>query len=197
MKPAAGFTLMEVLVALVLLTLFTLVTYRALDSVLETQRRAGAEMERWRKLATAFSWIEADLSNAVTRLDPRAPSGGEFHVRKEANGSMQFDLVRLLPEDADAGLQRVGYRCAQQNLVRLVWPEVANNVANNVAANVAAPKEFILLQGLGACAFKYMDIAGGWLPTWLPQAQQPLPRAVELNLVEAGGAAMRRVWRVQ
>ncbi len=193
MKPAAGFTLMEVLVALVLLTLFTLVTYRALDSVLETQRRASAEMERWRKLATAFSWIESDLSNAVARLDPRATSGGVFQTRKAADGSMQFDLVRLLPEDADEGLQRVGYRCAQQNLVRLVWPE-ADSV---VAKSVVAPKEFILLQGLDACAFRYMDIAGGWLPTWLALAQQPLPRAVELNLVEAGGAAVRRVWRVQ
>ena len=97
MKPAAGFTLMEVLVALVLLTLFTLVTYRALDSVLETQQRAGAEMKRWRKLATAFSRIESDLSNAVTRLDPRTTSIGAFQSRIEVDGSMQFAPGQYIP----------------------------------------------------------------------------------------------------
>lgn len=189
MKPAMGFTLMEVLVALVLLTLFTVVTYRALDSVLEAQRRAGAEMERWRELAAAFAWMESDLSNAVTRLDPREPTGGLFHGREEADGAMQFDLVRLLPEDADEGLQRVGYRCEEKALVRLVWPEVADGVAE--------PKRFGLLKGLSACAFKYMNASGHWLSAWLPQAQEPLPRAVQLDLVEAGGMAVRRVWRLQ
>ncbi len=180
---------MEVLVALVLLSLFTLVTYRALDSVMEAQKRAGAEMERWRELAAAFAWMESDLSNAVIRLDPREPTGSTFHSRDEADGATQFDLVRLLPEDADEGLQRVGYRCEEKNLVRLVWPEVADSVAE--------PKQFTLLKGLSACAFKYMNVRGQWLPAWLPQAQQPLPKAVQLDLVEAGGMAVRRVWRVQ
>jgi general secretion pathway protein J len=189
MKSACGFTLMEVLVALVLLTLFTLVTYRALDSVLETQRRAGAEMERWRGMAAAFAWVESDLANAVMSLDPRDPTGSVFHSRNESNGTTQFDLVRMLPEDADAGLQRIGYRCEANNLVRLVWPEVADNTE--------LPKEFTLLQGLSVCAFRYMNLTGEWLPTWLPQAKQPLPLAVELSLVEASGMPIRRVWRVQ
>jgi len=189
MKPSCGFTLMEVLVALVLLTLFTLVTYRALDSVLETQRQVSAEMQRWREMAAAFVWLDSDLSNAVTRLDPRKPTSNVFHTRMETDGAMQFDLVRLLPEDADAGLQKIGYRCAEKKLMRLVWPEVDNPVG--------APKEFPLLQGLTACAFRYMNLTGQWLPAWMPLAQQPLPSAVELNLIAAGGIAVRRVWRVQ
>lgn len=189
MKSVGGFTLMEVLVALVLLSLFTLVTYRALDSVLEAQRRAGAEMERWREMVATFARVESDLSNAVIRLDPREPTGSAFHSRNDSNGAMQFDLVRLLPEDDDAGLQRIGYRCEEKNLVRLVWPEVADSAVE--------PRKFTLLQGLGACAFRYMNFAGQWLPAWLPEANQPLPLAVELQLVEAGGMAVRRVWRVQ
>lgn len=189
MKSASGFTLMEVLVALVLLTIFTLVAYRSLNSVLETQRRASAEMERWRGMAAAFAWLESDLSNSVTRLDPRDPTGSVFHTRLDATGTMQFALVRLLPEDMDDGLQRIGYRCEENRLLRLVWPEVDNPAV--------APREFALLEGLSACTFRYLGNSGQWLPTWLPQASQPLPRAVELNLVEAGGIPLRRVWRVQ
>lgn len=189
MKPARGFTLMEVLVALVLLTLFTLVTYRALDAVLESQRRIGAEMARWRELAAAFAWIDADLSNAVNRWDTREPTSMTFHGATDTSGTMQFELVRLLPEDADEGLRRIGYRCEEKRLVRLVWPEVDNAAL--------APKEFALLKGLSACAFRYLDVAGQWLPNWPPPPSQPLPRAVELKLVEGDGTALRRVWRVQ
>lgn len=189
MKPAMGFTLMEVLVALVLLTLFTLVTYRALDSVLQAQQRAGAEMARWRGLAAAFVRLESDLSNAVARLDPREPAGGTFRTRNETGGAMQFELVRQLPEDMDEGVQRIGYRCEGDSLVRLIWAEAADNGQ--------APQAIPLLKDLSACSFRYMGINGEWLNAWLPQARQPLPKAVELNLVEAGGTPLRRVWRVQ
>ena len=189
MKPALGFTLMEVLVALVLLALFTLVTYRALDSVLQAQQRAVAEMERWQTLASAFAWLESDLANAVARLDPRDPAGSAFRSRNESSGATQFELVRQLPEDIDAGLQRVGYRCAQHALLRLVWTEAADDGQ--------PPRALSLLQGLGGCSFRYMGLNGEWLAAWLPQAGQLLPRAVELNLVEAGGTPVRRVWRLQ
>lgn len=180
---------MEVLVALVLLTLFILVTYRALDAVLESQRRIAAEMTRWRELAAAFAWIDSDLSNAVASGNTRERTGMAFLGATDTTGAMQFELVRLLPEDADAGLRRVGYRCETNKLVRLVWPEV-----DEVAL---APKRSALLEGLSACAFRYLDIAGQWLPAWPPPPSQPLPRAVELTLVETDGTALRRVWRVQ
>lgn len=189
MKPIMGFTLMEVLVAMVLLALFTLVTYRALDTVLQAQRRAGDEMARWRELAAAFAWMESDLSNAVVRPDPRSPTESGFRSVSEADGAMQFELVRQLPEDMDEGLQRVGYRCKQQSLIRLNWNELADTGQ--------PPAEVTLLKGLSACSFKYMGSAGEWLGVWLPQARQRLPRAVELSLVEAGGTPVRRVWRVQ
>jgi general secretion pathway protein J len=189
MKSIRGFTLMEVLVALVLMTVFTVVTYRALDAVLETQRRVSAEMERWREMAAAFAWLDADLSHAVTRVDARDPTGTAFHSRTEESGAVQFDLVRLLPEDADEGLQKLGYRCEEKKLMRLVWPEV-----DNLAS---APKAYGLLEGLRACAFRYMDSSGQWAPAWLPAAKQLLPRAVELTLVAGDGTPVRRVWRVQ
>ncbi len=188
MKAVLGFTLMEVLVALVLLTLFTVVTYRALDAVLQAQQQAGAEMTRWRELAAGFAWVESDLSNAVARLDPRESARSTFLSRVEPDGSAQFELVRQLPDDLDDGLQRVGYRCGRNSLLRLVWPEVADDGR--------PPREIPLLKDLRACSFQYMGAAGEWLGAWLPQAQQPLPRAVSLDLVEAGGVPVRRVWRV-
>jgi general secretion pathway protein J len=184
-----GFTLMEVLVALVLLTLFALVAYRALDAVLNTQRQATARMDKLNELANAFALMDADLSNATIRPNPLVPSSSGFQSLIEQDGAAQFDFVRLLPDDADQGLQRIGYQCKGETLSRLIWPDT------NSPADIA--KEFTLLGGLRACTFKYLDTKGQWLTGWLAQMGSPFPRAVELNIVEADGTPIRRVMGVQ
>ena len=189
MRNARGFTLMEVLVAMVLLSLFAVVAYRALDAVLNTQRQATAKMDNLNELAAAFELMDSDLSNTTTRFDPQDPIGSGFHTLMEQDGAEQFDLLRLLPNDADQGLQRIGYRCAGQTLSRLVWPDV-NNSADT-------PKEFTLLSGLRSCAFKYLNAGGQWLTGWQPQTGSLLPRAVELAIAEADGTPIRRVVAVQ
>ncbi len=180
---------MEVLVAMVLLSIFAVVAYRALDAVLNAQRHASKKMDRLTELATAFASMATDLANTTTRLDPLNPGGSEFHGLVEQDGAEQFDLVRLLPEDADQGLQRVGYRCVGDTLSRLVWPDI-NNVAE-------LPKETTLLSSLRSCAFKYLDAQGQWLTGWQAQTASLFPRAVELTLADADGVPIRRVLDVQ
>jgi general secretion pathway protein J len=189
MRAQRGFTLLEVLVALVLLTLFAVVSYRALNAVLTAQRRATGEMEHWHELAAAFAWMDVDLGNGVTRSDPLDPLGGGFRVQADESGDVQFDLLRRLPEDADQGLQRIGYRCTATALTRLVWPD-----ANDPAG---VPKESTLLGGLRSCAFRFLDANNQWLPGWPVRALNLMPRAVELRIAEADGTPLRRVLRVQ
>jgi general secretion pathway protein J len=189
MKSVRGFTLMEVLVAMVLLSLFAVVSYRALDAVLNTQRDAIERMNNLNELAAAFALMDRDLSNITTPSGPRDPGGNGFHTMLEQDGAGQFDLVRMLPEDADQGLQRIGYRCAGETLSRQVWPDVYN------PAN--PPNEFRLLGGLRSCAFKYLDAEGQWQNAWQAQGASLLPRAVELSITEADGVSIRRVLRVQ
>lgn len=180
---------MEVLVAMVLLSLFAVVAYRALDAVLNAQRHATARMDDLKELAAAFTVMASDLSNTTSRLDPQNPSVSDFHTLIGQDGALEFDFVRLLPEDADLGLQRTGYRCTPATLSRLVWSDV-----NNPAST---PKEFTLLSGLRSCAFKYLDAGGQWLAVWQAKTGNPFPRAVELTIAEADGTPIRRVLGVQ
>ncbi|MGO9443599.1 MAG: type II secretion system minor pseudopilin GspJ [Thiobacillaceae bacterium] len=189
MMNARGFTLMEVLVAMVLLSLFAVVAYRALDAVLSAQRHATAQMDHLNTLATAFTLMDSDLANATAGYDPQNSSSSRFYTWIEHDGSEQFDLVRQLPEDADQALQQVGYRCSGPSLSRLVWPDINNPTL--------APNEFRLLSGLRACSFQYLNAAGQWLTVWQPQPEEVLPRAAELDIVEADGTPIRRVIGVQ
>lgn len=189
MRGERGFTLMEVLVALVLLSLFAVVAYRALDAVLNIQRQAIVKMDRLNELAAAFAIIDRDLANATTRVDPKIPGDGGFRVQMRQDGAAQFDLLRLHAEDAEAGLQRTGFRCAGETLSRLVWPDVNNPFDT--------PQEATLVDGLGSCTFKYMGTGGQWLSVWQAQTGSLLPLAVELNVTESDGTPIRRVFAVQ
>jgi type II secretion system protein J len=146
-------------------------------------------MEHWRELGATFARMESDLSNTIIGFDPSSVVNGGFHTASDADGSVRFDLVRLLPEDADQGLQRIGYRCTGKALTRLVWPDV-----NNPAL---APVESTLLDGLRSCGFRYLDASGQWLPGWPPQIAFPLPRALEISVGEPDGSTLRRVLRLQ
>lgn len=189
MRGARGFTLMEVLVAMVLLSLFAVVAYRALDAVLNIQRQAIVKMDRLNELAAAFAIIDKDLTNATIRVDPRIPGDGGFRALMTQDGAARFDLLRLHPEDADNGLQRTGYRCAGETLNRLVWQDVNNPFDT--------PQESTLLDGLGSCTFKYMGTGGQWLSVWQAQTGSLPPSAVELNVTESDGTPIRRVFAVR
>jgi general secretion pathway protein J len=182
-----GFTLLEVLVALVLLALFAVTSYRALDSVLTAERHASAEMARWRQLALAFARIDGDLANAIAGVEPSRDRLRGLYAGVDALGAAYLDFDRLLPEDRDGGLQRVGYRYAAGALTR----SVAQDGPVVPGAADAAP----ILEGLSGLDLLYLDRDGLWRDAWTPTtAKEPLPRAVALNLRFEAGPPLRRVF---
>jgi general secretion pathway protein J len=184
-----GFTLLEVLVALVLLALFAVTSYRALDSVLAAERHASAEMAEWRRLALGFSRVKADLANAVTGIESR--HGWRRGLRAGVDGGAPWlEIDRLLPEDQDGGVQRVGYRYRDGTLLRQVWRE---------GTPTAEPaSEAPVLEGLAGLDLRYLDAGGAWHPDWLPETGYgALPRAVEMQFRFVAGQPLRRVFLLQ
>lgn len=185
-----GFTLLEVLVALVLLSLFAVTSYRALDSVLTAEQHAGAEMARWRQRALAFSRIQTDLGNAVTGIAPRHGWQRGLYAGQADDGSPYLDLDRLLPEDQIGGVQRVGYVYRDGTLLRRLWREGA--------PASEPPAEAPVLSGLSGISLRCMDKTGTWYPSWKPDAVRGLlPRAVEMQFRFASGEPLRRVFLLQ
>jgi type II secretion system protein J len=146
-------------------------------------------MGRLNELAAAFALMKSDLANSSVPLSPQDRAASGFLSLIGQDGAEQFSFVRLLPDDADMGRQRIGYRCGVESLSRLVWQD-ENNPAD-------LPKESTLLSGLRSCTFKYLNAGGQWLNGWQPQPGNLAPRAVELNISEADGTPIRRVMGVQ
>lgn len=183
--PARGFTLLEVLVALMLMGLLGLMAYRGLDAVLVAEAHARAEMDRWRAVQAALARVESDLASVV---EIEGASASTAMILSGNGGSLA--LTRLLPEDEMGGLRRVGYDFEAGILTRTVWPD---------AAPVGeTPVRVTLLDGLDSLGFRCLDGSGVWRAQWpMPEAQAGLPRAVEIDLTLAGGERLRRVLRLR
>ena len=181
----AGFTLIEVMVAMLLMGLLAVMSYRGLDAVLQAEAHARVELERWRAVDSAFRRIDNDLLNALGVAD----ASGRRGFRIDADGAgVAWD--RLLPADEEGGVRRVGYAFRAGSLRRLVWREAA-------PAGEAA-QETPLLDGVRAVSLRCMDARGVWQGGWPAAGQETeLPRALEWRLTLADGVELRRVMKVQ
>lgn len=186
-RNSAGFTLLEVLVALTLFSLFAMTSYRALNAVLDAEAHSLGELSRWQSLAKIYSRIEADLQDAVFVASPAGGAQAGFAAERGVAGEAAFSLSRLLPDDVEGGVQQVRYRFAARQLSRSAWsPSLPENDVQPV----------LLLEGLDQVGFRYMDAAGSWQNGWVTVAGE-LPRAVEMVFTWPDGVTLRRVFRLR
>src|SRR5258708_25170206 len=62
-----GFTLLEVLIAVAIVALISVLGYRALAALSDSETRLAAEATRWRTLDLFFARLEGDLRQAMPR----------------------------------------------------------------------------------------------------------------------------------
>ena len=77
---ARGFTLVELLTALLVLSLLALMSYRGLGAVLDAREHVKLETDKWRHVAAFFARFERDVELAARGADredrtaPRPPT---------------------------------------------------------------------------------------------------------------------------
>lgn len=193
MKRGAGFTLIEVLVALGIFALVALLGYRGLSSMIGAEAQLSTEAARWQRLERFLSEFETDIRYA-------APRGG-----RDAGGVLQPALrgVPGVKNQDDAHLsvtryhqgsglttgtpQRVGYSFAPPEVALLIWPALD-------LAQRSRPERITVLDGVREASARYMDKAGVWHGAWpAGNVSDEMPLAVELTLDMDGAGRITRL----
>ena len=193
-SPAHGFTLVELLVAMAVLALLASVSFRGLSAILEAEAHVQSETRRWNDVAIVIAQLGRDLSLAVPR--PVRGSTGEVLAavvisgpREETRG--QIVVTRLGDNDSassQSGLRRIGYRLRDGVLEYLIWPAADS-------APTAVPAVNPLLENVADLQLRALDQNGTWSVVWpAGQLANALPRAVEAQIVLAGGARISRIF---
>jgi general secretion pathway protein J len=201
----AGFTLIEMLIAIAIFGIMSAVTYRVLSTVLETRGRAADEYGRWREVARAIASLERDFEairarparDASGRLTP--PLMGQPVVPPSGEPAIAFSRAG---DPSASPPRRIGYRVHDGVLERLVWTGLDQ-------APRSVPTATGILSGVVDLAVRYRPAAGPWQAAWPPRAAtgaasshvlQPaavdaaLPAAVEVTIQLASGARIARLF---
>jgi general secretion pathway protein J len=118
MKNARGFTLLELLVAITVLSVVSVIAWRGLDTLVMTRDRLEPEVDETRALLVAFGQIERDLAQVVNPAFLGLTSS-PLNVRP-ADGAMMIELARVAVPVPDLAteVQTVYYRVVDNTLVR-------------------------------------------------------------------------------
>jgi general secretion pathway protein J len=176
-----GFTLLEIVVALAIFAVLSVMAYSGLDQVLRARDATDRTMDRLSELQLAWSLIGRDLEQAATRGirdgfgDPQAPMNvAGDNLIELTRGGWPNPLRR-----PRGHLQRVAYHLDGEVLQRLSW-----NVLDR--AQDSEPRVAELLTGVTGVELRFMDQQGDWGSQWPPQGnvdvgeQTPLPRGMEV-----------------
>jgi general secretion pathway protein J len=115
---ARGFTLLELLVAISVLSIVSVIAWRGLDSLVRTRERLEPEATDVRALLTTFGQMERDLSQVT---NPKFLGLSQSPVVVSvAGGSTLLQLARIAPATTDrpTEVQTVFYRVVDGTLTR-------------------------------------------------------------------------------
>ena len=192
-KRVRAFTLIEVLVAIVILGVVALLAYRATAAMTDGEARLTEESDRWRALDLLFARLESDMHQAI----PRSVRNGAtleppwLAFTQDSAGNSALAFTRAGPEFAiEPGIagQRIGYRFRDGAIEALYWPQL-----DNVPG--AAPAAYVLARDVAS--FRVMHLASNnrWSLQWPPQGDPKagVPRAVQIEVIRSDGATIERL----
>jgi general secretion pathway protein J len=176
----AGMTLIEIMVAMSLMAILSVLGYRAFSALLLTRERLVEVSREWVDLARAFRRVEGDL----VRLPPfDAAAGKTVPLRlTPAAGGGHLDLL-VFSARYPGGVEWIRYQGS----------------GDGVRWSAAAPDDIGTAPGwrlLDARArWRLLLSDGRWVEAWPPGlASAAVPRALEMTVFLPGEAPVRRLW---
>jgi general secretion pathway protein J len=192
-----AFTLIEVLVALAIFGVLSVIAYMALGQTLSNAELLTDRMERLKAVQRTVRFLDSDLMQAAPR-PVRDVLGDGFLPAVRSSLSSEFALEVTHggwsnPAGLPRGtLQRSAYRLEDGELIRYHWRVLDRTINNEPIANV-------LLDGVDSIVFNYLDSSGEASEQW-PPVNTPgpagfrlRPRAVEIVLTLAEEGEIRRL----
>ncbi|MCW9025132.1 MAG: type II secretion system minor pseudopilin GspJ [Gammaproteobacteria bacterium] len=183
----SGFTLLELLVALSIFALISVMAYAGLNTVLDARIVLEQNMDRLGQIQKSVQFITRDISHIVDRQirdeygdNKAAVLGSELNI---GLGSPAIEMTRTgYPNPMNmtrSHLQRVAYRLQENVLYREAW-QVIDRAPDSTAYQAK------LCDNVTSIKFRYLDNESNWHDQWPPsnpQYQGPaLPSAVEFAL---------------
>ena len=189
-----GFTLLELLVAIAIFSMLSVMAYGGLQTVITTKQVSQENAERVAEIQLLMMRLSNDLRQSVSRTI-RNEYGDFVSAMKSGQDSDEgFTWTRAgfrnPAQLRRSSLQRVAYQLEEDKLIRLTWP-----VLDRAQDSTVMKTE--VLSSVESIELRYMNHDNEWLSSW-PDEQgnmelSALPKAVEVTLELADWGKIKRL----
>ncbi|MDO6707481.1 type II secretion system minor pseudopilin GspJ [Photobacterium sp. 1_MG-2023] len=191
---SAGFTLLEVLVAIAVFAMLSISAYQVMNGVQRSDEQSREHNTRLQEIQRAMVMLDGDFRQMVARQvrqQGNAESGpllqsGEYLLDSASHGIIFTrdgwqNPQQMFPRSE---ILRVGYRIVEENLER-VWFRYPDTVVG------AEPLVRQVLTGVTALKFRFYG-AQGWQENWTDNTT--LPKGIEVTLTLKDFDKIERVY---
>lgn len=193
MRREAGFTLVELLVALLIFGMLSAAGVALLSFSVRAQEASGERLGELAEIRRAGALLTGDLAQAAPRIardEGGVPQPAFIGGTGQDNGA-SLALVRRGWDNFDGAarpsLQKVEYRLVENRLERRAY---------RFLDGAAAMEPVTMLDGVASLRLRYRDKEGQWRDRWDPTDIADLPRAVEMVVDTAGSGRIRQLFLV-
>ena len=194
MKRQQGFTLLEVLVAIAILSVMSVMSYSGIEQVTNARQKTDLHAKNLNNLQMAFSLIQKDLEQVVNRRtrDQLGTIKAPFSSLPDSNIVLSLvanNRSTLQTDEISSRLQYVEYHLDEDKLIRTQW-NILDRAHNSEVEGV------VILENLDLFELQFFS-QGKSLPFWpMPGGNQliDLPVAVEINIAMNEGMEVQRLF---
>ena len=171
-----GFTLLEIMIALAIFAVISILAWQILDGAMRTSTASDEAATKVTALQRTYNLLSRDFYQQQARA-PR--NSGEVFVQQQ-NG---LEMTTLNGISGQVQLERVSWTLKDKRLWRNVWAAIDGPAS-------AQPEEVPILSEVKALKWRFWH--EGWQEKWTDVAHQP--DGVELNLTMENGETWRWVF---
>ncbi|MCW8956588.1 MAG: type II secretion system minor pseudopilin GspJ [Gammaproteobacteria bacterium] len=180
-----GFTLIEVLIAMAIFAILSVMAYGGLEQIMENRSQTEESLQRLRQIQLTMTKMQRDFEQLAAR-DGRDELGGTLpalSTDQAADLLVQFTRTgwRNPAQVARSHLQRVAYKLDDDALVRISWPYVDRS-------QDAQAVETVLLDNVKDVSIRIMNEKQEWSTSWpnlsntTPAGNSTLSRAIAIEI---------------
>lgn len=196
-----GFTLLELLVAITIFAVMSVMAYGGLNSVISNSESSKVALTRLQEVQQTMVNIERDFSQ-IAKRDIRDEFGSQrAYLITDDNSDLLIEFTRNGRRNP-AGLLRstmirVAYRLENGELIRLYWPQLDR-------VQGMLPYENTLLSNVTSAELQFLDSDNEWHSQWPPLNASVTPNntgltlsAIEYKITLEDWGEISRLFKVQ
>jgi general secretion pathway protein J len=180
MKNNRGFTLIEILVALMIFAIMGVLAAMSLHSIIRLHQKLNKTDHQLLQLQITMTLLRRDISQIINRKIRDADGAQEAaFVASDGITFTRTGLVNPFNANRQSNMQRISYVLQGEHLARLTW-DVLDQPPK------AKPESQIILSGVQSIEWQFIADNGAKSSTWPPavgsnmqkETQSPLPKVV-------------------